>query len=287
MAAVFRDVSVFPSYGKGAAVVSWRVDTPWRDAAFYVYRKDDGGQRWVLLNDEPVYGTMFTDTGFRSKDATNVPWYRVVAILEPGKHEADSEPVALYGGMTGRRTFGMAFKTLRLKYIQARHDGVPMLYYPALKSGKVSPYIDPLTGQRTGRACGEADTDDGEAIEDDYGTYYAGGYCPPFLTFVRLMGARSVRSNVLEDGTFREEEQVADFLPYPPVRTGDLLVDPASDRRWLVGKSIKPQMVKGVVPVGYKATITLLDTNHDAYRVPVPSNYNKMLARVRQPGTLV
>lgn len=274
----FRDVIIYPSYSKKRAVVAWNVDPSYRDAEFYVYRKTDGGQKWELLNKEPVYGTTYTDTTFGSRNLTDVPWYRVTAFL--GKDDVrgvDSDPVALYD-RTGRKAFGVAFKILQLKYKQARTDGIPVLYYPAVSSGKMSDSLDPLTGQREKSDCsagGEGDEADPDSL--DYGRYYAGGYCPPFLTFVRLVGAKNIKSNILDEGTYQEETQHVEFLPFPPVRTGDLVVDVATDRRWTVNKSIRPQNVKGIIPVGWTANMTLLPKGHDAYKVPVPSNYFKMV----------
>lgn len=277
----FRDIIIFPSYSKGKAVVAWKVDPEWRDAEFYIYKKTDGGQAYSLLNTEPVYGSTFTDNTFESKNLTDTPFYRITAFK--GNQAADSPEVALYD-KTGKKAFGVAYKLLHLKYIQAKTDGIPVLYYPAVTSGKVSSNIDPLTGQRTSYKCEEKDDtqDDTEKAEDqDYGQYYAGGYCPPFLTFIRLLGAKNMKTNILDEGNFQEETQVVEFLPFPPVRTNDLIVDVATDRRWVINKSVKPAHVKGIIPIGYTANMTLLPHGHKAYDVPVPSNYYQMLKRAQ------
>jgi hypothetical protein len=73
------------------------------------------------------------------------------------------------------------------------------LYYPAIKGGKVSTNIDPVTGQRMSTSCKNEDSD-----TNDYGTYYQGGYCAPFLTFIRLRGAKLERSNLTEIGKWDE-----------------------------------------------------------------------------------
>lgn len=280
----FRDILIFPSYSKGMAVIQWFVDPEWKDAEFYVYKKQDGGQKWEgPINDQPVFGTTYTDTDFKSNNLTDVPWYRIVAFKDKNDTTGiDSQEVALYD-RTGRKAFGVAYKILHLKYIQAKTDGIPVLYYPAIVNGKVSQDIDPLTGQRIEQDCSEDASDNQQ--DSDYGKYYQEGYCPPFLTYIRLTGAKNVKSNILDEGTFQEETQLVDFLPFPPVRTGDLIVDVATDRRWQVNKSIRPQHVKGIIPVGYMANMTLLPKNHEAYRVPVPGNYFHMLHRM-QPRVL-
>lgn len=283
----FRDILIFPSYSKGQAVVSWRVDPEWLNAEFYIYKKTDGGQPYVLLNDQPVYGTTFTDNTFESKNLTDVPMYRILAML--GDKAADSPEVALYD-KTGKKSFGIASKILHLKYLQAKTDGIPVLYYPAVTSGKISSNIDPLTGQRIANSCDKDDncpccTEEDTIDNNDYGQYYEGGYCPPFLTFIRLLGAKNVKTNILDEGTFQEETQMVEFLPFPPVRTNDLVVDVATDRRWLVNKSINPSHIKGIIPIDYTANMTLLPKGHKAYEVPVPKNYYQMLRRA-QPEVL-
>lgn len=103
-----------------------------------------------------MFGTIYVDNDFQSNNLTDVPWYRVVAFKDKNdKKGIDSPPVALYD-KTGRKTFGVSYKLLHLKYIQAKTDGIPVLYYPAVSSGKVSINIDPVTNQRTGYTCDES-----------------------------------------------------------------------------------------------------------------------------------
>lgn len=108
----FRDIMIFPSYGKGRAVVAWTIDPEWIDAEFYIYKKTDGGQKYKLLNTTPVYGSTYTDNEFESKNLTDVPMYRIVAMK--GDKSVDSPEVALYD-KTGKKSFGVAYKNFASK----------------------------------------------------------------------------------------------------------------------------------------------------------------------------
>lgn len=280
-ASPFRDVAIFPSYSKGVAIVAWVVAPELKDAEFYVYRKTDGGAEWELLSEEPTYGTIFADNKFSIPNKTDVPHYKVLALL--GDDEYESPDVALFAH-TDRRAFGIAQNIIRATYLQARQDGIPVLYYPAIRNGNMSESLDSITGQRDKATCLNAGNgEDGEEEDSDYGTYYQGGYHRPFITFIRFMGAKVQRKNILDEGVFDESVQQAKFLAFPPVRTGDLVIDVTTDRRWLVGASIQTSLVKSIIPVGYSASLTLQSHNHPCYGVPIPRNYSILSHRLLWP----
>lgn len=55
------------------------------------------------------------------------------------------------------------------------------------------------------------------------------------------------------------------------MRSGDLVVDVSTDRRWLIDDSIKTYMLKGTIPVGYDAEMSLQQRTHECYSVPIPT----------------
>lgn len=277
----FIDVSIFPSHARRTAIIAWLTIPAIKKAEFYIYRKYDGGSEWELLNETPATGTTYADTTFVIKNKNQTPHYKVLALLD-GK-EYISPSVALFA-KAGRKAFGIAQNIIHAKYIQARHDGLPVLYYPAIKNGPMNSSLDAVSGQRVTAVCPQNNsTDPDDDSNNDYGTYYAGGYYRPFLTFVRLLGAKLQRESVLDDGIYDESVQKTSFLAFPPVRTGDLVIDVATDRRWFVGESIQAEMVKGIIPVGYTANLTLQAFNHPCYTVPIPDNYHEMLRQLTWP----
>ena len=268
----FRHIHILPSYHSKIAVVQWDVDPKLKDAEFYIYKKQDGGQQWELLNTEPVYGNMYLDTNFYSTNKVDVPHYKLLAI--DGNTEYESEQIAVYSHLR-RREFGIIKKIIMTKFLQAKHDGIPVLYYPAIKGGKVSTNIDPVTGQRMSTSCKNEDSD-----TNDYGTYYQGGYCAPFLTFIRLRGAKLERSNLTEIGKWDESTQQIELIPYPPVRPGDLIVDVATDKRYIINDSIKPHEFKNI-PISYEASMSLQPRSAECYGVPIPQDYIDRLKQVK------
>lgn len=269
---MFRHIHILPSYHSKTAVIQWDVDPELKNSEFYIYKKQDGGQKWELLNTEPVYGNMYLDTNFYSTNKLDVPHYKLLAI--DGDNEYESEQVAIYSHLR-RREFGIIKKIIMTKFLQAKHDGIPVLYYPAIKNGKVSTNIDPVTGQRMGTSCPDEDQD-----TNDYGTYYQGGYCPPFITFVRLLGAKLQRSSLTETGNWDETTQNIEILSYPPVRAGDMIVDVATDKRYIINENIKPQEFKNI-PVSYTTSMSLQSRNSECYQVPIPTNYDSMLKQLK------
>lgn len=280
----FRDVAIFPSHSKKTAIVTWKVAPFLRNAEFYIYRKIDGGATWELLNEKACYGTTYADTTYELKNKVDVPHYRILALLND--KEYTSPDVAVFA-KTSRIDFGLSQHIIRAHYLQARRDGIPVLYYPAIRNGKMSSALDDVTKERVKAVCGgtnEAGDDDEDT--NDYGTYYEGGYYRPFLTFVRFVGSRVQKANILDDGIFDETVQNAIFLAYPPVRTGDMVVDVATDRRWFVGDSIQAHLFKSIIPLSYTAFLTLQSHNHPCYSVPVPKNYSRLVHQLTWPTIL-
>lgn len=274
----FKDINIFPSYHNRTAIVAWVVDPSIRDAEFYVYRRIDGGAEWEALSTEPTYGSTFADTEFYIPNKVQQPMYKVLAIK--GDKEWVSPDVALFSKV-GRKAFGLAHNIIRAKYFQARQDGIPVLYYPLAKNGEKTSTLDSVTGQRTKADCA---TGDGETDENDYNTYYAAGYYRPFITYIRFLGERVQKENILDTGIYDSTVLNAELLAFPPVRTGDMIVDVSTDRRWTVGANIQTDLVKGVIPVSYTAQISLQPHNSPCYAVPIPSNYNAMVRRLTWPS---
>lgn len=276
----FRDVNIFPSHFNNAAVVAWIVDPRIRDAEFYVYRRVDEGGDWELLNTDPVFGSTYTDTGFSVRNKLSNPGYKILAVLN-GK-EFVSPDITLYS-RTGRKAYGVARTILRSKYLQARLDGIPVLYYPLARNGKTNESLDPDTGQRVKASCPKglsADEQEETGEQDDYGTYYADGYCRPYITYMRLLGEYAQKENVLDNGVYDASTVMVELLSFPYARTDDMIVDVATDRRWKVGDNIQTSLVKGVIPVCHKVKISLQAHNDPCYAVPIPDNYYDLKHRL-------
>lgn len=273
----FRVIHIHPSHSARTAILTWSTSPELEDADFYVYRKYDGGGTWELLDGCPVTSGEHTlvDTGFTIPNKVQVPMYRILAVKD-GK-EYVSPDVALLS-KSSRVDYGIAQNIIRTKYLQARHDGTPVLYYPLIRNGKISGSLDSVTGQRVVASCPGTSGDDG-----DHGEYYEGGFYRPFVTFVRFLGARLEKENILDVGKFDSTIQDAQFLAFPPVRTGDMIVDVATDNRWFVDSSINPELVRSSIPVGYTARVSLQPHNSPCYGVPLPTNYKEMLHHLTWP----
>lgn len=278
MAYEFTSVNILPSNARRTAIVSWRTTPELEGSEFYIYKRYDGGSEWELLNEVPVFGITYADTNFVIQNKFEVPEYRVLAIMQDGT-EVDSPAVAMYS-YTGRKEYGIAQNIIRAKYYQAHNDGVPVLYYTAVRHGKINPNLDPVTGQRQRDYCPYPEkAEDGTiTMHEDYGTYFEQGYYRPFLTYIRFLEPIIKRQDRLDVGLFDSSISNVEFLAYPPVRSGDLVVSVPTDKRWLVSSSVREDTLKGVIPISYTAVIELQNTAHPCYKVPIPKNYNQLIA---------
>ena len=263
----FTSIRIFPSNARKTAIIVWRVTKDLEGAAFYIYKKVDGGATYELLNTTPVYDTTFVDTTFYVMNKGLEPFYRILAIKDGV--EVDSPEVSLYNNIVGRKAFGIAQNIIRSKYLlAAKGDGIPVLYYPAIRTGPHSDNIDDITKQRTKAYC------DGDP---DNGSYYKNGFYPPYFTFIRLLEPKTIRTDRLDVGYVDSNTPVTEFLNFPPVRYRDLVIDVEQDKRYLVGKSIRCDKLKGVIPLSYTAPLDLQQTNDPVYNVPIPDNYEELL----------
>lgn len=264
----FKEIQLYPSYGKKSLIIRWKVDSFLSDAVFYVGKARDRGAEYVTLNEIPIRGTTFVDTDFIIPNREEVSAYKIVA--DKGGTLYTSDSVGVFSRMT-RKDFGISQNIIRMKYLQAsKGDGIGVLYYPAVKSGEVSMAIDPASGMRYKATC-PGDT--------DMGGYYANGFYRPFYTFIRILNSRqtTLERSAAGEGLDDTVSLSAEFLPFPPVRTGDLIVDVETDNRYLIGKQIQTDMLRGVVPLSYTTTIELQQRSMPVYSFDPPDNYYQLI----------
>ena len=259
----FLNVTLFPKLGQRSVTITWATVPSIADGAFYVYRSMDGVSNWRLLNDTPVYNTFYEDTTIEVKNRTIVPHYRV--LCEKDGESYDSAIIGLYNTLT-RSQLGIVnrIKMEELRKLRGS-NGMPMFLYPQLLGGVPCKFVDRETGDHYGHGCKNTD-------EDCYGTGLVGGFSKPLLIWGALMGDAMTSGTYAVDGSGETDYGVASFRLLTTVipQVGDLLVLPDVDGRYLIGEGSITLKFKGVYPVVTEAKATLLQHNHDFYRVPVP-----------------
>ena len=261
----FTEVLIQPNHGRREAIVRWTVnrELSLANPVYHVYRSPDGAGDWALVNPVPTEDTELLDTGFSFPSRVSTPHYRVLAVLD-GQPGPDSGPVGLFSRLT-RREYGAVRRMVELEYLQIRHDGIPVLHFIPRTRGKIAEGWDEQTGQ-VSEVCV-----DSQAV-DSYGLKYEGGYRAPLYTCVHWRDTGPTLKMDRDDGMgiLDEFKVTARMLAFPRPEKGHLIVDPATDNRYIVGEVVKPWSFRGVYPVRYDAQLELARRESPVYRVPLP-----------------
>ena len=59
-----------------------------------------------------------------------------------------------------------------------------------------------------------------------------------------------------------------------------MIIDVATDKRYIVNESIKPSEFKGI-PISYQTSISLQQKNSECYQVPIPLDYFEKLKQLK------
>src|SRR5690606_16464819 len=111
---------------------------------------------------------------------------------------------------------------------------------------------------------------------------YVGGFFPPLLTWMRII---SIRKDTLKDqpqGLGTEETDVTRvrLLGFPKPLREHMIVDPATDRRYLVMDEITPFLYRGIYPIAYEVDLQFLHHSDPRYKLPMPEvdmrNYRQL-----------
>jgi hypothetical protein len=261
----FIDIQVQPSYGKREALVWWTVDAAMRLAnpVYHVFRSSDGAGDWVRCNTDPISDTEYLDTNFSFSTRTQIPHYRVLAVLADNT-TVPSVPIGLFEKLT-KSEYGACHYMMKQEYRQIRKDGFPVLHYVPKTTGPLAEGWDEDTGQ----SITPCTTD---VTKEGYGLKYAGGYRSPLYTVIHFTDTGPILKVDRDDGMgiLDEFKTMARMLAYPRPEKGHLIVHPATDNRYMVSEIVKPLAFRGVYPVVYQAQLELLRRESPAYRVPVP-----------------
>jgi hypothetical protein len=264
---VFRNIRVYPQHGRRASLVTWEVADGVTPGIVHVAFSPTGLKPWRLLNvDAPIASEMgvFYDTELHMNSGAACGYYRLLLTNETGDNF--SESVAILGNLTPRE-YGMSRAIMHREFTEMRvANGYPVWHCIPKTSGVPSKKYDPDTGELAGLEC--ADT----AEEDSsYGLPFIGGFNPPVLTWIRAL---SIDRGTIKDSESEMSPRETDttairMLAFPRPSRGHMIVDPATDRRYLIGDEIKPFLLRGILPIAYEATMQFLTQGDARYRFPV------------------
>ena len=274
---VFRNIRIFPSHGSKSALLTWELlpGTP-AGQVYVAYSTSGVAGSWEALNqDAPVASAvgMFEDTRLQESNSGTIGYYRLLLVNTNG--DTMSEPIGILGDISPRE-YGMVRAIMHREFQEMKAtQGYPVWHCVPRDQGQLSARVDPLTGEVVGTECSDA-------ADPSYGLPYIGGFYPPMLTWMRPLAINrgTIRDRENELSPIHTDTTSARLLAFPTPFRHHMLVDPATDRRYLVGDEIKPFLLRGVMPVAYEVTLEALDRADPRHRFPVPAidtkNYRKI-----------
>lgn len=269
MSPLFRNLRIIPHHGTRTAVVQWELPASATGGAVIVAWSETGlPGTWVVRNPQaPVAALVgtYSDTSFIINNGQVVGYYKLLLTL--GGEEFFSAPIGIYGAMD-REDYGIAHMIIQSEYEEMRGgNGYPIWHLVPMSSGTLTGNADPDTGEVVGPEC------PGTPLADSgYGTPYVGGYHRPVLTWLRVINEKrdSLSDSASGNGTHQTQVMSVRLLNFPKPLRGHVLVDPMTDRRWIVSDNIQGFSHRAIYPVAYEVDVELIPQSDPVYRLVMP-----------------
>jgi hypothetical protein len=264
----FTNVRIYPNHGGRAATVTWELSAGVEEGLVYVAFSYEGVKgSWVPRNpNTPVASSigMYADPDLVMNAGTLDGFYRLMLITNSGT-EYLSEPIQILGDLTPAE-YGQVRAMIHQEYTQMRvTNGWPIWHCIPRTHGEPAASADPDTGETPGIEC-EADPS-----EMGFGLPFKGGYYPPVLTWMRVLKHEEGLQDDDEEFSPSEIDKTAvRMMAFPRPRRNHLIVDPTTDRRYLVTDEVKPYRHRGVISIAYECTLEFLQQHDPRYKFPVP-----------------
>lgn len=266
----FTDIRIFPSHGTRSAAITWTVSSSVAAGNVYVARSYNGlPETWQTLNPaSPVASGLglYTDASLDINSGSTEVYYRLM-LVAAGQEDLFSEPVSIHNLVTPAE-YGIARGIMhRLYHIMRSRNGYPVWWCVPLTFGTPSPRKDPDTDEILGLECPNTPEE-----ESAYGLEFVGGFHPPVLTWIMPRQVRKhTKSDSAEETHVEEDDEVAvTSLAWPIPSRGHMLVEPVTDRRYLIKDEITPHMLRGILPVTFDFDMQYLPHGDPRYRFPMP-----------------
>lgn len=257
---IIRDIAIIPKHGDRKAVITWDVAPGYEGwEAIVAYSPD--GMEWLPLNaDAPVEAGVgsFVDTRLNINDPITVGYYQIM-LRNLGQVEF-SKPVGIFGQFT-RREYGLFRGILHQEFVALRTgQGIPVWHCIPKAAGPRAVNWDPDVGQTRGHVC--------SANDKSLGSDYAEAFHAPVLTWIRTPSVqREVKDSDAQSGSIITETIAAKFIAWPIPKRGHMVVMPHTDKRYLVGDSVRTY---GRFPLAHSAQLEYLAQDDPRYKFEVP-----------------
>ena len=257
---------VQPGYGRGRVVVRWRVNDDrvltWKAA---LYRSWDQGNVFERVKTPTTVfaeaGTILDDE-VEFVDSTTAPLYYLRVYNEV--EYFDTKLASPHTNMT-RREYGIVRRLMNMKlqaYSVGRDGTMVWLYKRPIDGDPCPNCTDPDSSQSSGSP----------TCETCHGTGFKGGYGTPYHTWIHRDEHSAINNSDNEAGGPLPDklEVKITALAFPVLRTGDLIVEPMRDERFVVGADVKVNAFKGEYPIDCTCTVEALRRGDIRFKIEPP-----------------
>lgn len=257
----FLDIWVQPSWWTGKAWIVYKLKDGYENSGVWLSVSPTGVDgTWEDVNTEeafPASGIIEHDTA--APGSPFRPLYYQLFLERPDGTSFESPVVATYGRLT-RAQFMSLRVVLSNRLRELRHgSGTLMQLLSPRRKGVVDPKkYDPQTHQQLTVPCKT-----GEISLQASAPF---GYQPPVQILVQKVSPGQRNASQGGEAPVQADEKFTFSLPVFPIPLeGDLLVEPATDRRYVIDGNITAYQFSGVAYTGFDVTATLLRRNDERY----------------------
>lgn len=264
----FRNIRIFPKHGSTFARITWEMDPSFAAGNVYLAFSIDGVKgSWVQVEGAVAASSVgqIDDPGLTMTAGHQIGYYRLLLRNVAGDFKSNGVPI--FGDLTSRE-YAIARGIIRREFTQMRAtNGYPVWHCIPRDFGEPAGNVDPDIGVRAGIECGVTDPE-----EAAYGLPFKGGFFPPILTWMQPFSLDRFTIRDAQDETTPEvtDDTGARLLAFPRPIRGHMIVDPSTDRRYLVKDEIKPFFFRGIIPVAYEVALEFLPQGNARYKFPMP-----------------
>jgi len=277
----FKNIRIFPQHGETTARITWEMDPDFAAgevyAAFSLMGVKDS---WQPVNNDGVPAAsasgQLDDPELRIDGGHHIGYYRL--LLRNADGDFKSGAIAILGDINARE-YGIARAIIRREFLEMRAtNGYPVWHCIPRDFGKPASNIDPDTGEISGLECDV--TDPATAA---YGQRFQGGFFPPVLTWMRPLTVDRGTIKDADDDTTPTviDTTTARLMAFPRPQRQHMLVDPVTDRRYVVNDEIKPFLLRGITPVAYEVSLDFIVQTDIRYKFPVPAVDMRAYRRIK------
>ncbi len=276
---VFRNVRIYPNHGNRSAVITWELASGVTAGDVFVAFSENGiAGSWLALNPTapvPSEVGMYQHDDFVLNKGSADGFYRLLLTTDAAVDHF-SEPFQIIGDLTPRE-YGIIRSMIHQEYTQMRVTaGYPVWHCIPREHGELAANIDPDTEKQEGAQCSVTDP-----AENSFGMKYKGGFWPPILTWMRVLKhSEALQDDPEQFSTTEMNSTAARLMAFPRPARRHMIVNPATDTRYLIGDEIKPYRLRGVIAVAYDVTLEFLNQSDERYQFPVPALDTKAYRRI-------